>query len=114
MSKVAYIGMLIAAVSAVGLADVFLKKAAVGGTGLAGALKSPWFVGAIALYLFQIFVFTYVFVSGFKLSLVGILQTGLYALITLTAGVLFFSESLSAIQISGIVLTLVGVVLLNF
>ena len=114
MIKFVYLGLLILAVSAVAVADAFLKKAATNSGGLIGALKSPWMLGAIFLYLFQIFFFTYLFVSGFKLSLVSILQTGLYALITLTAGLLFFGESLSAIQTIGIIVTLTGVVLLNF
>ena len=114
MNKFLYLGLLILAVSAVAIADAFLKKAATSGGGLIGALKSPWTIGAILLYLFQIFFFTYIFVSGLKLSLVSILQTGLYALITLTAGLLVFGKSLSAIQITGIIVTLAGVVLLNF
>ncbi|MBI4095083.1 MAG: hypothetical protein HY435_02745 [Candidatus Liptonbacteria bacterium] len=114
MPKLLHIGLLILAVSAVAIADALLKKAAVGGGGFTEALKSPLMIGAILLYLFQIFFFTYIFVAGWKLSIVSILQTGLYALITLTAGVLFFGESLNTVQITAIVLTLTGVVLLNF
>lgn len=114
MTKIFILLLLILAVSAVAIADAFLKKAAAGESNLIAVLKSPWTLGAIALYLFQIFFFAYVFVAGYKLSLVAILQTGLYALITLGAGLFFFHESLTMIQIGGIVLTLAGVVLLNF
>ncbi len=113
MPKIVFLGLLIAAVSAVAVADIFLKKAALGG-GLAAAFKSPWVIGAVFLYLFQVFFFLYLFVAGSKLSIVSILQTGLYALITLVAGVFLFNESLRAIQVAGIILTLAGVLLLNF
>lgn len=113
MPKFVYLALLIIAVSAVGVADIFLKKATANGATFLEAMKSPWMLGAIFLYLLQIALFTYVFVSGAKLSLVGILQTGLYAAITLGAGVLYFNESLSAVQTLGIVLTIGGVVLLN-
>lgn len=113
MSKILYILIVLIAVSAVGVADIFLKKATANDATFVEAMKSPWMLGAIFLYLLQIALFTYVFVSGAKLSLVGILQTGLYAAITLGAGVLYFNESISAIQTIGIVLTIGGVVLLN-
>ena len=113
MNKFLYIGLLVLAVSAVGVADAFLKKASISG-GLVAAIKSRWMLGAVILYLFQIFFFTYVFVAGFKLSVVSILQTGLYAIITLASGILFFQESLSTTQIIGIISTLVGVIILNF
>jgi multidrug transporter EmrE-like cation transporter len=104
---------MILTVAAVGVADAFLKKAAIGSSGWTGILKSPWLAAAIALYLFQIFFFTYVFASGFKLSLVSILQTGIYALVTLVAGILYFGETLTTLHVVGIGLTLIGVVLLN-
>lgn len=112
MTKIFLLILLILAVSAVAIADIFLKRAATESS-LIRVFTSPWTIGAIALYLFQIAFFAYVFFSGYKLSLVAILQTGLYALITITAGLLFFRESLTMIQIAGMVLTLAGVILLN-
>jgi drug/metabolite transporter (DMT)-like permease len=110
--KLLALPLVILAVTAVAIADVCLKKAALSGT-LASALKSPWMIGAVALYLFQIFFFTYLFVSGTELLYVGILQTALYAAIVLTAGFLLFHESLSAVQMVGMVLALVGAILMN-
>ncbi|MBI5798894.1 MAG: hypothetical protein HZB10_03105 [Candidatus Yonathbacteria bacterium] len=104
--------MVLLAAAAVAVADVFIKKAALGGT-LVGAVKNPWFIGAVILYLFQIAVFTWAFVAGWQLSIVGILQTVLYAIIVLASGALFFQETLSFLQWIGIALALGGVILLN-
>ena len=104
--------LLILAVSAVGIADIFLKKIEATGN-MWKAITNPWMVGAIGLYLFQIFFFTYLFIHGAKLVHVGILQTVLYAVIVLIAGVFFFGETLSSMQIVGIILALVGVLLVN-
>jgi drug/metabolite transporter (DMT)-like permease len=111
--KTAEMVFLGAAIIAVAVADVLLKKAAMNG-GLEGALRSPYLWGAIALYLFQIGFFTYAFVVGWKLSVVGALQTALYALIVVASGVLLYRESLSPQQLVGILLAIVGVVLINW
>ena len=105
-------GLLVLAVSAVAIADVILKKAQTAGS-LGKAVLSPWMLLVIALYLFQIFFFTYLFVSGAKLIHVGIMQTVLYAIIVLLAGIFIYQESLSVIQIAGVALSLLGVLLLN-
>jgi len=105
-------GAVLLAVMAVAIADVLIKKAATGGT-LWSALRSPWLLGAVGLYLFQIVVFTITFHAGWKLSIIGILQTALYALIVLSAGVLFFHESLTRSQMIGVLLAIVGVVLMT-
>lgn len=104
--------LLILAVSAVAIADVLLKKTQTAGS-FVEALTSPWMIGAILLYFFQIYFFTYLFFHGAKLINVGIMQTVFYALIVIIAGVLFFGETLSAIKIIGIILALSGVFLLN-
>lgn len=104
--------LLILAVSAVAIADVLLRKAEALG-GLTKAILSPWMLGAVALYLFQIFFFTYLFVSGAKLINVGVIQTVFYALIVILSGVFIFGESLSSVQIIGMILALSGVFLLN-
>jgi multidrug transporter EmrE-like cation transporter len=111
--KLAEMVLLGAAIIAVAVADVLLKKAAAHGS-LEHAIRSPYLWGAIGLYLFQIGFFTYAFVSGWKLSLVGALQTALYALIVLAAGVLLYRESLTHTQVVGILLTVSGVMLINW
>ena len=110
--KLVYTGLLILAVSAVALADILLKKAA-GLESLTAALKSPWIFVAVALYLFQIFFFLYVFVHGADLIYVGVLQTALYAVIVVGAGFLIFGETLSFVHGVGIIFAIVGVILIN-
>lgn len=104
--------LMITAVISVALADIFLKKAAANGS-LWQALRSPWMIGAILLYLNQIFFFTYFFVRGWELSLVGSLQTVLYALIVVGAGVFLMQESLTRLQLAGVILAVGGAVLIN-
>ena len=113
ISKPVYVSLLIIAVAAVAVADVCLKRATAHGS-LADALRSPWTWAAIALYFVQIVLFVVIFVNGWKLSVVGILQTTLYAAVTLGAGVLLFGEALSPKQVLGVVFAIVGLVLLSF
>lgn len=101
------------AVVAVAVADVFLKKAT-SHNDLSTAVRSPWLWSAVGLYLLQISLFTYAFVSGWKLSALGALQTALYAIIVIVAGVIFYRETLTPAQTLGIVLALGGVVLINW
>lgn len=113
MLKLFHLLLIIVAVAAVAVADVFIKKASLSGN-LLEALKSPWMLGAIALYLYQIFFFTYIFVAGWQLSLVGSLQTVFYALVVLSASIFYFRETLTPAQGLGIVLAISGVFLINF
>ncbi|MBI2109314.1 MAG: hypothetical protein HYT93_04065 [Parcubacteria group bacterium] len=110
--RLSYVALLILAVAAVAIADVFLKQAAVHNS-LWAAFKSPWMIGAIFLYLFQIFFFTYIFVAGVQLVNVGVLQTVLYAAIVLFAGFFIFNETLTPIQVLGIILALSGTILIS-
>jgi drug/metabolite transporter (DMT)-like permease len=111
-SKLLYVALLLIAVAAVAVADVCLKRAALPGS-LAHALRSPWTLAAIALYLLQVALFVIVFVNGWKLSVVGLAQTALYAVVTLGAGVLLFGEVLSLRQTLGLAFAAVGVLLLS-
>lgn len=113
MTKLLYLSFLVLAVSAVSIADVFLKKAAQTGGGLAGAFKSPWLLFAIGLYLFQIAYFLFAFVGGWKLSVVSVLQIAFYALITIGAGIFIFGESLSLLQTFGAIFVLIGAVMIT-
>jgi drug/metabolite transporter (DMT)-like permease len=100
------------AMVAVAIADVFLKHATVAGD-LNATLRSPWLIGAIALYLFQIAVFTFAFLAGWKLSLIGSLQIVLYACVVVGAGLLLFRETLSLQQVIGLGLALSGAILVS-
>lgn len=111
--KLAQAGVIILAVISVAIADVLLKKAAHHGT-LSSALNSPWLFCAVGLYLLQIGLFTVAFIAGWELSLIGALQTTLYALIVLGAGVLLFGESLTRLQMTGVLLAVCGVLLINW
>ncbi|MFN8458178.1 MAG: hypothetical protein U0401_26595 [Anaerolineae bacterium] len=112
MPKLLQISFIILAVIAVAVADAFLKKASGEGS-LHRAFQSPWMLGAILLYLFQILFFTYMFVAGWELSLVGSLQTVFYALVVLSAGIFMFRETLTLVQGAGILLAVGGVILIN-
>jgi multidrug transporter EmrE-like cation transporter len=112
LSRVAQGLVILLAVAAVAVADVLLKRAAAHGN-LKDALSSPWLLGAVILYALQIGLFTIAFVANWKLSIVGALQTAFYALIVLAAGVLLYDESLTRMQVVGILMTLGGVVLIN-
>jgi drug/metabolite transporter (DMT)-like permease len=110
--KLAHGMLLLLAVSAVAVADVMLKKAAAQGS-LENALSSPWLFFAIGLYFLQILFFTIAFIAGWKLSIIGALQTALYGLIVLIAGVFIYHESLTHLQVIGMLLAIGGVVMIN-
>ena len=112
MPRLVQLSLIVAAVTAVAIADVFLKKATADGNWLL-TLKSPWLLGAVLLYLFQIIFFTYLFITGKELSVVGNLQMALYPLIILAAGIFLFQESLTRVQLIGVLLALGGVILIN-
>lgn len=112
MPKLLQILFIILAVIAVAVADAFLKKASDEGS-LHRAFQSPWMMGAVLLYLFQILFFTYMFVAGWELSVVGSLQTVFYALVVLLAGIFIFRETLTLVQGVGILLAIGGIILIN-
>jgi drug/metabolite transporter (DMT)-like permease len=112
LSKVAHLGLVVAAVLAVAVADVCLKRAALVGSP-AQAVRSPWLLAAVLLYLAQVALFVVVFAHGWKLSVVSLMQTALYAAVTLAAGVLLFGEALSLKQALGVALALAGALLLS-
>jgi drug/metabolite transporter (DMT)-like permease len=113
LSKPVYIVLLIVGVAAVAVADVCLKRASLPGS-LAHALRSPWMLAAVTLYLLQVLLFVVVFTSGWKLSVVGVVQIALYAAVTIAAGIFLFGEVLSLRQTLGLFFALIGVVLLSF
>jgi len=105
--------LILLAVAAVAVADIFLKKATAHGN-LFSAIRSPWMYLAIGLYLFQILFFTLAFAGGLKLSMMGAMQTALYGVIVLAAGAFLYKENLSPVQVAGIVMAFAGVVLINW
>ncbi len=104
---------ILAAVISVAVADILLKKAATH-SNLLDAIRSPWFAGAAGLYMLQVCFFMYAFISGWNLTNIGILQTALYAIIVLTAGVFFYNETFTRFQWAGIFIAMSGVVMINW
>lgn len=113
MNKLFQLGLIAVACSAVAFADVLLKKISLNAQSFGEAVRNPLMFGVALLYLIQILVFLYVFVNKGQLSIVGIIQTAVYAIIVVGAGVLFFNENISLIQGLGIALALLGVVFMN-
>lgn len=112
MNFISY-GILIVSVLAIAIADVALKQAGAQSHSMKQLVLNPWFLSAIVLYIIQVVGFGYLFISGAKLSSIGIVQTVLYALVVITSGVFIFSESISVLQGIGIGLSVVGVILMN-
>jgi drug/metabolite transporter (DMT)-like permease len=90
--------ILIVSVLAVAIADDCIKNAGGSVHALSGIFVNPWFL----------------FDMGVKLSSVGIIQTVLYALVVILSGAVIFSESISSLQIIGMVCAVGGVILMNF
>ncbi len=113
MNKLLEVGLIVIAVSAVAVADVFEKKIAVDVSSFWTAVRNPLMMAVAALYGLQIAIFLYVFVKKAELGTLGIIQTALYAIIVIGSGVIFFNEHISMMQGIGIGLAIVGVVLIN-
>jgi multidrug transporter EmrE-like cation transporter len=97
---------------AVAIADGMIKKTAIG-VSFADALKNPLMIGVVFLYLVQIAFFTYVFVNGWQLGVVGVLQMVAYSVFIILTGVFVFKESFTVTQYFGFVLAVSGVILIN-
>lgn len=113
MNKLLEILLIVIAVSAVAIADVFEKKIAVNVSSFWTAIRNPLMIAVVMLYLLQIAIFLYVFVKKAELGTLGVIQTALYAVIVIGSGVLFFNEHISLLQGFGIGLAIIGVVLIN-
>lgn len=113
MGKFAELGIIIAAVSAVAVADVLIKKAAIGAVSFPAAARHPLMWAVVGLYLLQIVLFTFVFAKKAQLGIVGITQTALYAVIVIGSGILFFHERFTALQGAGMALAVIGVILMR-
>jgi drug/metabolite transporter (DMT)-like permease len=96
----------------VAIADALIKKTALEGSFWL-ALKNPWMLAVLVLYVSQIILFLYVFSNHWELGIVGNTQMIIYAVTTVLIGFLFFGEKLSLLQIAGVVFGLIGVILMN-
>jgi multidrug transporter EmrE-like cation transporter len=96
----------------VGVADALLKRLTAA-AGFWGILRSPWMIAVIGLYIGQIVFFAYVFTKQWDLGVVGTTQVAFYAFTVVLTGLLLFGESLSLMRAVGIVVTVVGVLIVN-
>ncbi len=106
-----FIAVILAGIS-VAVADMLIKKVSLGGKFIE-ALKSPWFLIILVLYLAQIVFFIFVFTKQWNLAIVGNLQMIFYSLTVVILGLLIFGESISLIQYIGIALAIIGIFLIN-
>ncbi len=113
MQKTTLTLFIMIAITSVALADVLIKKMSINASTFSSALRNPLLIVVIFLYIVQILIFLYVFLYKAELGIVGMIATPLYALIVVGSGILFFGESLSLVNVSGMILALVGVVLLE-
>ncbi len=113
MYKYFQLFLIILAVASVAIADVVLKKAAAAKT-IPEVFFNPWMLLGISLYLLQIVLFTWMFVKGWDLSVVGILQTVFYAAIVLFAGFYIYGEKLSVNQFIGLGFAAIAIALMTF
>lgn len=97
---------------AIGLADFLIKKITLNAS-FWEALKEPWILGILLLYVTQIIFFVYVFAHGWKLGMVGVVQMVTYSIFVILAGIFYFGESFSTIQYIGFILALISVILIN-
>lgn len=105
--------LVILAALGAGIGDALTKKAAFKTDNFLAILKDPLVIVIILLYLVQTIIFAYLFTKKVELGVVGVLQIVFYSFVVLVIGALFFNESLRTIQWVGIVVSIIGVVLIN-
>ncbi len=113
MPKFIQLALIIFAVTSVAIGDVFIKKAAHTGS-LSAAFTNKWMLLGVLCYLIQIALFTWMFVKGWDLSIIGSLQTVFYAAVVLSFGIFWFGESLTVMQYVGVALAFIGVMMINW
>jgi drug/metabolite transporter (DMT)-like permease len=96
----------------VAIADTLIKKVAINNS-FYDTLKNPLMIGIVLLYVLQIVLFAYVFVKGWKLGIVGVMQMVAYSIFVILTGLFIFKETFSIHQYMGIILAISGVVLIN-
>jgi multidrug transporter EmrE-like cation transporter len=112
MVNVIQLATVILAGISVAIADVIIKKIAIYDS-FWMAIRNPWMIVIVALYITQIIFFIYVFNHKWDLGIVGNIQMAFYSLTVVLSGILLFGETISLVQSIGIIFTLVGVLLMN-
>lgn len=113
MEKLFQIIVIIVAGASVAVGDIFIKKAAIQPDNLIKNFLSPYMFLAVILYLLQIVLFYYMFIKKWELGIVGLMQMVAYAIIVITAGIIFFQEKISMLQMIGMCFAFVGAILMN-
>jgi len=94
------------------VADAIIKKVSAAHT-FAAAFQNPWMLVAYALYFIQILLAIYIFIYKGEIALYSNLYVIFYGVFGVIAGIILFQESISMIQLVGVVLGLIGAVLMN-
>jgi drug/metabolite transporter (DMT)-like permease len=114
MEKSIHIILLLIAGASVAIADILIKKATNDGISFTQTLKSPYLMGAIALYVVQVVAFAYIFTKNWDLATVGIINMVVYSIMVISAGVFLFNEKITMQQYIGIFIALAGIILIHF
>jgi drug/metabolite transporter (DMT)-like permease len=94
------------------VADSIIKKVSAGQT-FVSVLRDPWMLAVYGLYLVQIFFAIFIFIFKGELAIYTNLFIVFYGIFGIVVGILYFKETLSTVQILGIVLGLSGAILMN-
>jgi hypothetical protein len=113
MERLFQIILVILTAVSVAIADALIKKRALAVGNFSGLLTDPWMLLSILLHVVQIALFGYLFIRKWELGVVGLMQAVLYSLIVVSAGVLYFKETLTLTRGIGMGAALLGVILMN-
>jgi drug/metabolite transporter (DMT)-like permease len=97
----------------VALADLLIKRAAMGRARVADALLHPLIAVALLLYTVQVVLFAYVFVRKWQLGIVALLQMAVYAAVCVVTARIWFGERLTLTQFLGMLLAFGGAILMT-
>ena len=111
--QIVVLSLLFVSAVLIAVGDAFLKKAGELGN-FSSAFQSPWFLGAVAMYLAQIIVVVYLFFGKLPLGIVGTGLTFVYSIVMVLIGYYYFEERFTAMQLGGAILGLAGVFLMTY
>lgn len=94
-------------------ADALIKKVSIQGS-FSVAFMDPWMIAAYLMYFVQILLAIGIFINKGELAVYTNLFIVFYSLFGVMAGVLFFKESLSIFQLTGVVFAVVAAILLSW
>ncbi|HEV8666972.1 MAG TPA: hypothetical protein VN665_03985 [Candidatus Paceibacterota bacterium] len=95
------------------VADALIKKVSIQGN-FSAAFLDPWMLLAYGLYFIQILFAIAIFINKGELAVYTNLFIVFYSLFGVLIGVLFFKETLSHFQLTGVFFAIVAAILLNW